>query len=145
MKRVALAILIAGAVCSAAFSQQFDNPAALSRFGLTEPEIEQVTQIWIETEREIQTAQLELNILKAQLEKLLFPANVDLNAVEKVLRDSAEWKVKSELAVIRRRVLIRQVFGEDRWARFLRAQRQARLREEAEQPGSTEERSPSGQ
>ena len=145
MKRIILVILLAGIAIASPFAQQFDNPQILARVGLTEPEIERVTEIWVETEQEIHVAQLELNILKAQLQKLLFPADADLKAIEKVIRASSDWKITSELAVIRRRVLIRQVFGEDRWVKFLRLQQQLKQKQEADQRRPAEGRSAPGQ
>ena len=121
MKTMAFAatlLLLIGYVASA---QPIDSSEILEKFGLNDREIEQVMAIQRETERTIQETRIELNLLKAQLEKLLFDIEVDMNQVEKLLRQSIEWKLKSELAEIRRRIELRKIFGEERWAKFLRA------------------------
>jgi len=43
-----------------------------------------------------------------------------MKEVERILKESLEWKLKSELAEIRRRVEIRKILGEARWEKFLR-------------------------
>jgi hypothetical protein len=125
MKMRALAAAFTAAflliVVSVASAQPIDSAEILGKFGLNDEEIERVMAIQRETERTIQEARVELNLLKAQLEKLLFDIEVDMNRVEKLLRQSIEWKLKSELAEIRRRVELRKLFGEERWANFLRA------------------------
>jgi hypothetical protein len=123
MKKLTLtAIFLLFVVCVTA-AQPIDNTEILKRFGLNDEEIERVMAIQIETERIIQEARVELNLLKAQLEKLLFDIDVDINSVERLLRQSIDWKLKSELAEIKRRVELRKLFGEERWAKFLRARR----------------------
>ncbi len=109
-------------VCVTA-AQPIDNTEILKKFGLDDEEIERVMAVQNATERIIQEARVELNLLKAQLEKLLFGIDVDMNRVEKLLRQSIDWKLKSELAEIKRRVEIRKLFGEERWSKFLRARR----------------------
>jgi hypothetical protein len=106
-----------------------DSPEVLKKFGLDDQEIERIMQIQAEADRTIGEARVELNLLKAQLEKLLFDVNVEMREVEKLLRDSMEWKIKAELAEIRRRVELRKIFGEERWPKFLRALRRWRGRE----------------
>ncbi len=121
MKTTAFAAILLLLIVGVASAQPIDNSEILEKFGLNDREIEQVMAIQQETERTIQEARVELNLLKAQLEKLLFSIEVDMNQVEKLLRQSIEWKLKSELAEIRRRVELRKLFGEERWAKFLRA------------------------
>ena len=140
MKRTVLSILLIFAAVMSVTAQQFDNPQILTRVGLTEQEVENVTDIWVDTEREIQAAQLELNILKAQLDKLLFPADADMKAIEKVIRASAEMEITVKLATIDRRVRIRKVFGEDRWEKYIRLQRQIRQKQQADTQTKVQER-----
>ena len=80
--------------------QGMDNPEVLEKFGLNEEEIERVMDIQAKAEKIIEGARLELNLLKAQLEKLLFDVNVSMKEVEKLLKSSLEWKLKAELAEI---------------------------------------------
>ena len=48
--------------------------------------------------------------------------------VQRLLQATVDWKVKSEMAGIRRRVEIRKVVGERKWEQLLRASRTARVR-----------------
>ena len=121
MKRLmftAAFLLVGVCVISA---QPIDSSEILEKLGLNDEEIERVMEIQRETERIIHESKIELNLLKAQLEKLLFNIEVDMKRVERLLRQSIEWKLKAELAEIKRRVELRKLFGEERWAKFLRA------------------------
>ncbi len=121
-KPTLIAAFLLLAVCVTA-AQPIDNTEILKRFGMNDEEIERVMAIQMDTERIIQEARVELNLLKAQLEKLLFDIDVDMNSVERLLRQSIDWKLKAELAEIKRRVELRKLFGEERWAKFLRARK----------------------
>lgn len=101
------------------FNQIQNLDTLLKRIGLDEEEVEQANAVIEETEELIQEADLELNIFKAQLAKLLFPVKVDLGEVERLLRVSYEWQLKRQMAQIRRQVELRMLFGEDRWRQFV--------------------------
>ena len=90
------------------------------RIGLTETETEQLLDIYTRNENGIREAQLELDIYRAQLARLLYPADVDMREVEALLRKSYEWQLKRQLAQIRRQVEIRKLLGEDRWVQYTR-------------------------
>jgi hypothetical protein len=120
MKRITLILVILLALTvSGTYAQNMGNFDELRKLGLTDDEIRKVTEINLATEQEKREAQLELNILKAQLEKLLAGIDPDMRQVEKLLRDSTEWKVKSELAEIKKRVEIRKLIGEEKWRKLL--------------------------
>ena len=53
-----------------------------------------------------------------------------MSQVERLLQSSVEWKLKSEMAEIRRRVEVRKMLGEQKWGQLLRAWRAWRLRNE---------------
>jgi len=120
-------------IAAGAFAQRIDDPQILRELGLQEEEIIQIMKIQGETEKVKREAQIELNLYKAQLEKILFSPDVDLEEVEKVLRASMEWKLKSELAEIRRRVEIRKIMGEERWEKFLRVLKMRRQKPKSPQ------------
>jgi hypothetical protein len=109
-----------------------------ARLELSEAETERLLQIYTETEMVIREADLELDIYKARLARLLFSSEVDMAEVERLLRQSYEWQLKRQLAQIRRQVEIRKLLGDERWARYSRLVRT--LLERAE-----DQRSPSGQ
>ena len=107
-----------------AFGQQIGE-SLLKRIGVTEENIEIILKINEETQLVIREAQLELNLYKAQLERLLFPIDVELDDVEDVLRKSLEWKLKSEFATIASRVQIRKLIGDEKYKKVLQALRAA--------------------
>ena len=127
MKSVALIFAFLLLLSGAANSQMFDNPDLREEIALSESEIDRINEISGKAQRITREAQLELNLLKAQLEKLLFSPDVDMNEVEKILRTSLDWRLKGELAEIRERVELRKYLGEDRWRQALRWKRKMLL------------------
>lgn len=128
MKRIIwiMFFLIAGA--GLAFAQTLDTLENLSHIdyepflkqqGLSEAEIAQITQLFNQTNSAKKEAQLELNVNKAQLEKLLFKLDVDMAEVEKILADSHKYRLKSELAQVELYVKVRQILGKERWAALI--------------------------
>ena len=101
------------------YAQMFNDPVLLKKVGLRQNQIKKIMKIMEQTAKIKREAQIELNLRKAQLEKLLFPVNVDMNAVEKILKESLEWKYKAELAEIKARVEIRKIMGEEKWYNYL--------------------------
>lgn len=130
MKRMALIVMVLGIAVLAAGAQDWDSPQLLERAGLSEQEIEQVTRVFEDTERTITEARLEVDLLKAQLRKLLFAENPDMREVERLLRASLEWELKERLAQISRQVELRRVLGDRRYARLMQEwrERQRRVR-----------------
>ncbi|MBA7649179.1 hypothetical protein ES703_56973 [subsurface metagenome] len=133
MKKMWLICLLLCMIAAGAFTQGIDNPQILRELGLKEEEIIRIMKIQGETEKVKREAQIELNLYKAQLEKILFSPDVDLEEVEKILRASMEWKLKSELAEIGRRVEIRKIMGEERWEKFLRVLKMRRQKPKSPQ------------
>ncbi len=112
----ALLLLAAGA----AGAQTAGEPGSgLFASPLTGQEREQVRAITEETARAVREAQAEIQILKARLNKELLQEQVDMNAVERLVRQAMEWEVKARLARIRREVEIRKLLGDRRWAALM--------------------------
>lgn len=116
------------------YVQMFYDPELLKEIGLKQNQINKIMKIMEETARIKREAQIELNLRKAQLEKLLFPIDVDMEAVERVLRESLEWKYKADLAEIKARVEIRKIMGEEKWNRYLRELRLRRRGDRFKEP-----------
>ena len=57
-----------------------------TRLGLTEEEIARITAIFDRTEQAIHQARLEIDVLKAELKKVLFQDPVDVKEVERLLK-----------------------------------------------------------
>jgi hypothetical protein len=119
MKRIALVIVVLFSFALTGWSLDFDRSEPLKKIGLSDDQIKKVMDISVKFNKEKKDAQLELNILRAQLEKLLASTDPDMKSVEKLLRDSVELKVKSELAEIKKRVEIRKVVGEELWNKLV--------------------------
>ncbi|HUX21827.1 MAG TPA: hypothetical protein VMW69_11355 [Spirochaetia bacterium] len=92
----------------------------LATLGVSNAEINKIVQIQTETRFQVREAQLELNVLKAELERALFPINVDMNKVHQLLQESLQWKMKSELATIQERVELRKILGDYKYAEYRR-------------------------
>jgi hypothetical protein len=123
------------------YGQGWDNSEVLERLDLDEEEVEKIREIFEETEREIREARLEIDVIRAQLRKLLFEEQVDMREVERMLRRSLDWELKERMAQIRRQVELRELLGDAKYARMVQAlekrrmlqeQQERRLREEAE-------------
>ena len=122
-----------------AYSQDWDNPEVLERLDLEREDVEQIREIFEKTEKEIREARIEVDILKAQLRKLLFEEQVNMREVERQLRQSLEWELKERMAQIRRQVQLRELLGDEKYARLTRAtelrrqaERERQMREEKE-------------
>jgi len=131
MKRTALIVVLLAACAGAALAQDWDNPQLLAKAGLSEQEIAEVTAVFDDTEKIIQGARLEIDVLRAQLRKLLFAEEqkVEMREVERLLRSSLEWELKERMAQVRRQVELRRILGDRRYAHII-AQLRERLRRE---------------
>lgn len=142
--RLAVAVLIAACVAGVLPAQPipWDNSQLFERLGLTEQQTSSIQEILRREDRVSREAQAELGVYKAQLEKLLLGPDPDMRQVERLLQSSMEWKLKSEMAEIRRRVEIRKVLGEQKWQQLVRAWRAWRLRNNARERAPKDRRQP---
>jgi hypothetical protein len=121
------------------YGQDWDNPEALKRLALNEQEVEKIRVIFEETEREIREARLEIDVLRAQLRKLLFEEQVNMREVERMLRQSLEWELKERMAQIRRQVELRKLLGDAKYARMSQTMEKQRSMQEQQERRSREE------
>jgi hypothetical protein len=121
------------------YGQDWDNPEFLERLDLEEEELEQIREIFEQTEREMREARLELDVLRAQLRKMLFQEQVNMREVERMLRQSLEWELKERMAQIRRQVELRQLLGDTKYAQMTRAVEFRRQKQEEQERRSREE------
>lgn len=140
MKKVLMICMLGLLAVGFTYSQDWENPEVLERLGLEKDDVEQVREIFEKTEKEIRQARIELDILKAQLRKLLFEEQVNMREVERQLRQSLEWELKQRMAHIRRQVQLRELLGDAKYARLTEAmekrrqwtEQERRVREETE-------------
>jgi len=122
------------------YGQDWDNPQVLKRLELGEEEMENIRGVFEQTEKEIREARLEIDILKAQLRKLLFQQQVNMREIERLLRDSLEWEMKERMAQIQRQVQLRTILGDAKYARLMETvEARRRLQEENERASRARE------
>ena len=145
MKRLMLFLVMGLLAVGFSYAQDWDNPELLERLDLDEQQVEKIREIFEDTEKEIRQARLEIDVLRAQLRKLLFEEQVNMREVERMLRQSLEWELKQRMAQIRRQVELRELLGDAKYARMSQAiekrrlmqeQQERRLREEAQRSDS---------
>lgn len=110
-------LLVAGA---AAGAQDLSSAPGLRKLGLSDEEIRQVTAIQAESRTAIQKARAEIQIVKAQLARLLLNADAAMADVEKVLRAALEWELAVQKTEIERELKIRKLVGDGRWGRIVK-------------------------
>jgi len=133
VRRLVVICLLGLIAVGFAFSQDWDNPQILKRLDLGEEEIANIREVFEKTEMEIREARLEIDILKAQLRKLLFQQQVNMREVERLLRDSLEWEMKERMAQIQRQVQLRTLLGDTKYARLTETvEARRRVQEEKE-------------
>ena len=119
MKRKFIVLFLFIASVAWISAQDLYTETFLGKLGLPRNKIEKILDIQSTSREQIKEAALEMNIFKAQLEKMLFNVNPDMTKVKKLLEDSLKYRLQSELAAIEARVKIRQIMGEKDWDRML--------------------------
>ena len=139
MKRLLLFVVMGLMAVGFSYGQDWDNPEVLKRLDLNEQEVEKIRVIFEETEREIREARLEIDVLRAQLRKLLYEDQVNMREVERMLRQSLEWELKERMAQIRRQVELRKLLGDTKYARMSQTMEKRRSMQEQQERRSREE------
>lgn len=139
MKRAVLIIVLVLLAVGFSYGQDWDNPEFLERLDLEEEEVQRIREIFEETEREIRQARLEIDVLRAQLRKVLFEEQVNMREVERMLRQSLEWELKERIAQIRRQVELRELLGDAKYARMSQAMERRRMQQEEQERRLREE------
>ena len=139
MKRLMLLLFLGLLAVGFSYAQDWDDPELLQRLDLDEQQVQKIREIFEETEKEIRQARLEIDVLRAQLRKLLFEEQVDMRDVERMLRQSLEWELKERMAQIRRQVELRKLLGDAKYARMSQAFEKRRLLQEQQERRSRED------
>jgi len=139
VKRAVLIIVLVLLAAGFSYGQDWDNPEFLERLDLEEEEVQKIREIFEETEREIRQARLEIDVLRAQLRKVLFEEQVNMREVERMLRQSLEWELKERMAQIRRQVELRELLGDAKYARMSQAMERRRMQQEEQERRLREE------
>ncbi len=128
MRCITLAALILGLTVATAFSQDLGDRQVWRKLGLTEEEISRSGAIYDRSEKSIREARVEIDVLKAEIRRVLYRDPVDMPEVEKLLRGSLEWEYRLRLAQIARQVELRRLLGDAQYARLMEAVRMRRAR-----------------
>ncbi len=120
MKKLSAIVLILLLTAVWVSAQDIVAEELLKKLDLTQDQIEQVLQIQETYQKQIREAALEMNVYKAELEKLLFKEDPDMSKVKKLLEESLKWRLQSEMAAITERVETRKIMGEEKWGQMLR-------------------------
>ncbi len=96
----------------------------LSEIGLTQDQITQILQVQEKYQAQIREAALEMNVYKAKLAKLLYSDNPDMDQVKKLLEESLQYRLQSEMAAIKQRTETRKIMGEEKWQKMVRLRKQ---------------------
>ena len=119
MRKLFITLIIIPIVSMGIISQQNNNVDFLKKLDLTDQQIEEIKDIQSDMDRKIEEARIELKIQKAMLEKLLFADKVDMDKVEKILKDSLEWQMQIELSEITKRIKTKEIMGAEKWEKFM--------------------------
>ena len=128
MKGKIVAVLLLALAAGAAFAQTDEDRRIWQKLGLSEQQIGQVRETFERADKVIREARAEIDVLKAELRRLLLREPVDMEQVEKQLRASLEWEYRLRLAQIRRQVDLRKLLGDETYARLMQAIRARRHR-----------------
>jgi Spy/CpxP family protein refolding chaperone len=121
-----VAALLLTLAAGAAFAQAGEDRRIWQKLGLSEEQVDQARAIFERTDKVVREARAEIDVLKAELRRLLLREPVDMGEVEKKLRASLEWEYRLRLAQISRQVDLRKVLGDQTYARLMQAIRERR-------------------
>lgn len=124
MKKLLFILIILTLTATVLFAQNMFDPRLLTRVGLSTEEIEELQEIQYQAEKKIREASVEINILKAQLEKLLLNEDPDMNQVRKTIEATLRWRIQTEIANVEARVQIREKMGSENWEKMLKLRKQ---------------------
>ena len=126
MKRWIVAVLLLAVAAAWATGQEGEDPQVWRKLGLSEEQIDQARAIFESTQKSVREARAEIDVLRAELRRLLLREPVDMAQVERQLRASLEWEYRLRLAQISRQVQLRRLLGDWDYARLMEAIRERR-------------------
>ncbi len=126
MRRWIVAVLLLAMAAAGASGQAAEDPQVWRKLGLSEEQIDQARAIFESTQKSVREARAEIDVLRAELRRLLLREPVDMGQVERQLRASLEWEYRLRLAQISRQVQLRRLLGDWDYARLMEAIRERR-------------------
>lgn len=105
-------------------SLAIEDPDYLAKaLDISVEEAEQLQELQRSAREERRLAKAEIEVLRAQISRILVENDPDLAEVEKLLREALEWELASRMTEIRTDVRMREILGDRQWARFVRSER----------------------
>ncbi len=120
MKKIIFIAVMIIALSVSITAQDIYDPELLAQIGLSETEISEIQDIQYQAEKKNREANVEMNVLKAQLEKLLLDEHPDMDQVRKTIEATLKWRIQAETANVEARVQIREKLGTDNFEKLLR-------------------------
>lgn len=119
MKRTFIVIVLLAVALAAGGAQAEYSQQVLKQLGLTEAQVQKLADIQDQSQAEIAAAQADAAVARAELTRLLVPADPDMAAVEKAVRTAADADVKIKLSQIRRELAVRKTIGDRKWRQLV--------------------------
>jgi Spy/CpxP family protein refolding chaperone len=126
MRRWIVAVLLLALGAAWASGQAGEDLQVWRKLGLSEEQVDQARAIYERTQRSVREARAEIDVLRAELRRLLLREPVDMAQVERQLRTSLEWEYRLRLAQISRQVELRRLLGDRDYARLMEGLRERR-------------------
>jgi hypothetical protein len=130
MKRIALIFLLIGLGAVAVMAQSIDLQLAvttqaltrdmLKELNLTESEIRNILRLQEQFRLLKEENNLEMNVIKAELARMLYKPDADKTEVNRLLERAGELRLTQEQAQVETYQRIRGEMGEESWARLMR-------------------------
>ena len=114
------------------FPQSWNDAKLLKSFSLSDEDIQKIKQFNREANKEVKKAQLELDIIEAQLRRLLADEDANLKQVEKLLRSASEFNIQEKMAKIKREVQIKKLIGSEKWGLIVNAMERMKTKKRQE-------------
>lgn len=100
-------------------TQELDRNV-LKELGLSEDEIEQITEIREQFREVRERTNLERNVIKAQLAQELYGPDADEREINRMLERASELRLEQERVQVHTYLQIRRLLGEEKWSEILR-------------------------
>jgi hypothetical protein len=127
MKRY-LSLLLVLLLPAAAFaqSQSARETKWLQQLGLTDAQVSQVMDIQGKTAATVRADAVQLRLVRAEMDKALLPATVDMQAVNTLITQLSQTRADMQKALVGARVQLRQLMGDDNYRSYVAYLRQLR-------------------
>jgi hypothetical protein len=119
MKKYIIFVLLFVLIIENVIGQDWNEEQKIyAKIGLSDKQVKEILAINLEMVAIIDPADVKMRLIRAQIEKLLLPVDVDMTNIEKLLREAMEEDLKVRLAKINREVRIKKLIGDKKWIEY---------------------------